>query len=127
MEDMRFLFSEWIGTDMPFRRILAFGAHLAHGISRPFSISNPADRVFFLERTFMCLVDDFRIESFDYDVPIVSNIPKRIAHSIPVHLAGAGRGEGHSEMSRVKRSRHLLVKLRCKRLCRFFSAKEIGS
>jgi hypothetical protein len=24
--------------------------------SRPFSISNPADRVFFVERTFMCLV-----------------------------------------------------------------------
>jgi hypothetical protein len=26
-------------------------------ISSPFSISNPEDRVFFLERTFMCLVE----------------------------------------------------------------------
>jgi hypothetical protein len=29
---------------------------LVRSICRPFSISNPEDRVFFMERTFMCLV-----------------------------------------------------------------------
>jgi hypothetical protein len=41
---------------MPNSFSVAFEGHLLHAISRPFSISNLANRVFFIERTFMCLV-----------------------------------------------------------------------
>jgi hypothetical protein len=47
------------------------GASFIRSASRPFSISNPENRVFFMERTFMCLV---RANSLILRVPRVETL-----------------------------------------------------
>jgi hypothetical protein len=58
-------------TTETFYKLDSTSALLVRSFWRPFSISNPADRVFFVERTFMCLVRARRLE---WSVPRVETL-----------------------------------------------------